>query len=147
MGKMKAMMEEFEKLKAEKEFLRMAKQYPGPAVEREIGPQDSRGFRSTPVIQDYSELGQLSRELQEKIENDMRTLNKIKDLQGEIDKLTFKIGDAAFMPDHGNVIIKGISVDPENLEVAYVVIGRRGEFRTKELLPINEATSVLYGQK
>ncbi len=147
MGKMKAMMDEFEKLRAEKEFMKMAKQYPGPAVERELGPQDSRGFRSTPVIQDYSELGEMSRQLQETIENNMRTLSKIKDLQTEIDKLTFRIGDAAFMPDHGNVIIKGISVDPENLETAYIVVGRKGEFRTKELLPINEATSVLYGQK
>ena len=66
--------------------------------------------------------------------------------------LPFKVGDAGFHKDYGNVLIGNIllndSLNEEN--TFYVVITAKGsqkELPMKEVVPITEATKILFGKK
>lgn len=64
--------------------------------------------------------------------------------------LPFKSGDAAFHRGLGNVLVQGIMFNIGTFEnSSYVIImssGKRGQVPLNELLPISEATKVLYGK-
>lgn len=67
-----------------------------------------------------------------------------------ISELPFKAGDAAFHRNLGNVLVQGVlfnSGDHDNS--SYVILmtsGKRGQIPLNELVPISEATKVLYGR-
>lgn len=87
-------------------------------------------------------------------------LEHIKKLQDEVDKydrliefvdkLPFKEGDAAFHKDHGNVLVAGIALNETTENSTYSVITKKGNrysVKVDELMPISEATKVLFGKK
>ncbi len=89
-----------------------------------------------------------------------RTEEKIKNLQENLaslikakefyEGLPFRLGDAAFHKDYGNVIIKTITVNKDDLEASqYVVVTveKQAKVNVKELVPITDATKALFGRK
>lgn len=66
--------------------------------------------------------------------------------------LPFKVGDAAFHKEYGNVLISNILMDDNlsNDTTQYVIITNKGSQREvpmKEVMPISEATKILFGKK
>jgi len=66
--------------------------------------------------------------------------------------LPFKVGDAAFHKDYGNVLINNILMDDtlSNETTQYVVVTNKGsqrELPIREVVPISEATKILFGKK
>lgn len=85
-----------------------------------------------------------------KIKHYTESLAKLEKAKEFYDGLPFRLGDAAFHKDHGNVLIKSITVNQEDLEDShYVIVGIDKQYKVpiKELVPINEATKALFGRK
>lgn len=100
------------------------------------------------VVRNMSEFSKYKNELLEEIEHRKNLIETANALQERAEQLPFKIGDAIFVKDIGNVIINGITLD-DNSEFYYETLGTSGTNFVKavEALPINETTKVLYGKK
>jgi hypothetical protein len=83
----------------------------------------------------------------EKLQQEIAEYDKIEQFASE---LPFKEGDAAFHKDHGNVLIHGVSINENFENSTYSIVlrtGKRLQVKTDELMPISEATKVLFGKK
>jgi len=101
-------------------------------------------------IRDLQEISKQKTTIKETMSALQKSLESYEQLESKIDSLLFKIGDAAFVKHLGNVVITGIDFDESNLNaVSYITIGTTGTrvVAAAEVLPINDTTKVLYGNK
>lgn len=95
-------------------------------------------------------LGQRIRDLRDQREAIERQLEDLQKAQEFLDTLEFREGDVAVHKEYGNVLVKAIEVDETNLENSkYVVVGIRQQTKVpyKDLMPLNDTTRTLYGNK
>jgi hypothetical protein len=100
-------------------------------------------FTSEEIVQARKAALDHIRKLQEEVDKYDRLIQFV-------DKLPFKEGDAAFHKDHGNVLVAGVALNETTENSTYSVITKKGNrysVKVEELMPISEATKVLFGKK
>lgn len=119
------------------------------AIEELAGASFAREFAAMPIF--TAEEVRLARKAaQAQIEKLQKDLNRYDKTLEFIESLPFKEGDAAFHKDHGNVLIHGVSINENFENSTYSIVlrtGKRLQVKTDELMPISEATKVLFGKK
>lgn len=101
------------------------------------------------MIFTVEEIQQAKKAVQDQIRIKQDELTRYDEMLSFIDTLEFKEGDVAFHKDHGNVIVSGLTLHEAVQDSQYVIVtktGRKIAVATKDLLPISEATKVLYGK-
>lgn len=112
-------------------------------IEATIAP-----YEFSPVLT-REEIVKYREELSKNIEQQQKQLEKYNDLLKFVDGLPFKEGDVAFHKDYGNVIINGICINETVENSTYSVViktGNKMHVPIKDLMPISDATKVLYGK-
>lgn len=108
---------------------------------------DEHGAQSIITEQDLKEDLQKCNQSFKAIQAKKRVLEQALEF---ISNLPFKAGDAAFHRAFGNVLIQGVLLNSGNYQnSSYCILltsGKRGQAPLNELLPISEATKVLYGK-
>ena len=89
--------------------------------------------------------------LQRSVEEAKRKSEKIQEALSFIQSLPFRVGDAAFHRSLGNVLVNGVIVNSgdnyNNSSYSITTLnGKRGQVPLNELVPISEATKILYGK-
>lgn len=89
--------------------------------------------------------------LQKSVEEARRKSEKIQDALSFIQSLPFRVGDAAFHRSFGNVLVNGVVLNSgegyQNSSYSITMMsGKRGQVPLDELVPISEATKILYGK-
>lgn len=88
--------------------------------------------------------------LTERLNNYQQKIEKLTIAKDFVKDLPFTEGDAAFHPEHGNVIVDMFTLNIENLEAStYRIVTRSQRIKVpyKEVIPITEATKTLFGKK
>ncbi len=107
---------------------------------------DDRKSRGTTNIESFD--AEISA-LEKKISDYQDRLVSVKKAKDFYEGLPFKMGDAAFHKDYGNVLITGISINQDSFtDSKYAIRAVNGDFRVnvKDLVPITEATKALFGR-
>lgn len=108
-----------------------------------------REWNGSPVftIEEVQQARKAAKAQIEKLQQEMKKFDQILEF---IEQLPFKEGDAAFHKDHGNVLIGGVALNEVVENSTYSIVlrtGKRLQVKTDELMPISEATKVLFGKK
>ncbi len=101
----------------------------------------------------------LNQRLERRISDTERSLIRMREAKEELSKLQVSEGDAAFHPEHGNVLIRVFSLgdcttmgnvkkEHDGKVLAQIVTTNSTAYvLASELVPITEATKILYGKK
>lgn len=111
--------------------------------------EEMAGMHREPIFT-IEEVQQARKAVSEQIKKLQNDLEKYDELVKFMDELPFKEGDAAFHKDHGNVLVSGVVLNETVQNSTYSVVlktGRKLQVKTDELMPISEATKVLFGKK
>lgn len=101
-------------------------------------------------IKSYSDFEKITRPIKDHIEvlqNQIEEIQKSKELY---ESLPFKSGDVAFHKTYGNVLIRGVTLNRTNFDDSkYSIVTQDITINVgiDELVPISEATKVLFGKR
>ena len=104
----------------------------------------------TEPIFTYQDLKEHIQKTKQTIDDAQRQLEELYKIIEYVDALPFKEGDAAFHKDHGNVLVGGLVLNKVIENSCYSITtktGKRCNVPFDSLMPITEATKVLYGRK
>lgn len=122
---------------------------------RSVKPATYKVIKRVNPLANYNAKTGLDERIADLEKKQIEIANKIarmKEIRQVWDSLPFKEGDVAFHPEHGNVIVRSIeygSKDSDFEDIKYVIVTSRAQtprVSYKELVPITEATKVLYGK-
>jgi len=114
------------------------------------GPSNKVSIREREPVFTTDELHESIRALKSRIAAEQSELDKLNEVVDYIERLPFKEGDAVFHPEHGNVLISGIVLNSTMENSSYAIIlknGKRLYVPFNSVVPISEATKVLFGKK
>ena len=115
-----------------------------------IDPEMLKKFIGDFAGYEQRSISQRIKDLNDSIVRAKDEIERLEKAQQFIDALPFKEGDAAHHKDYGNVLVKMIRCDESNFEkTVYDIVSTKGQATVnyKELIPINNATKILYGKK
>lgn len=101
-------------------------------------------------VKSYSDFENATRPLKDHIEGLQNQIDQIEKSKEEYESLTFKSGDVAFHKQYGNVLIRGVTLNKINFEASRYSIVTQDimvSVALDELVPISEATKVLFGKR
>lgn len=118
-------------------------------IEKMLGMIDETK-REFNVLTDFAQVEQAIKAAEETIKMHQDSIEKYRELQKQLSTLQYSVGDVAYHPQKGNVVIDGVILNADKTAIeGYVVVGRHGKSKVdfNEILPYNETTKVLYGNK
>ena len=118
-------------------------------IEKMFGTTDETKHELS-VLTDFAQVEQAIKAAKEIIKMYQDSIEKCRELQELLSTLQYSIGDVAYHPDKGNVVVDGVVLNTTRTAIeGYIIVGRHGKSKVtiNELLPYSETTKVLYGNK
>lgn len=115
---------------------------------RDLLEQDGKPQHSSAVFT-ADEMHQGIREIDKRIEQLRQEREGYQRAIEFVNGLPFKDGDAAFHRNHGNVLVTGIMLNENFENSSYSILlktGKRLQVPLSEIVPITEATKILYAK-
>lgn len=117
-------------------------------IEKMLGTTDETKHELN-VLTDFAQVEQAIKAAKEIIKMHQDSIKKYRELQKLLSTLQYSIGDVAYHPDKGSVVVDGVVLNTARTAIeGYIVVGRHGKSKVtiNELLPYSDTTKVLYGK-